>query len=452
MSEKRKYLGKKRRKIFAIEKELFQETPKNILIEKENISSNDDNIITIEEIPAIKSSEKNLNLSEINEKNNLKTQKHSLINISNLVYDFIKKEVNTTSNEVTTYIKNIIQSYNNPPNQKNIQRRVYDAINVISAIGLIKKDKQKIKFINYKNNSIECINNINEEKEEEKNDETEEKINELENKRNQLIQNYLTLKFYEKFNKLNKNNPLRTYENKLEFPFDLIIYNKASSFHMQSKDDSSRYLLLSNSEFVHLTPYEIIKKLISYDIFLKLNENNLNNLSNSKKSTNENSLIEKGGNFNTIIDNDSLLKNKCIESPDKNKLFLKNSILLDNYSQQNYSTRRETSTKKSKDEKEEDFIFEYLRNIKYFVDEIINNCNFSKKMDNSFENINNDDNNELPEEQEKIFEEKNSNIFTWKKMRKNSNISNWSNFNEYNENNKNDDSISEISYFIQNFK
>ena len=221
---------------------------------------------------------------------------------------------------------------------------------------------------------------------------------------------------------------------------------------MQSKDDSSRYLLLSNSEFVHLTPYEIIKKLISYDIFLKLNENNLNNLSNSKKSTNENSLIEKGGNFNTIIDNDSLLKNKCIESPEKNKLFLKNSILLDNYSQQNYSTRRETSTKKSKDEKEEDFIFEYLRNIKYFVDEIINNCNFSKKMDNSFENINNDDNNELPEEQEKIFEEKNSNIFTWKKMRKNSNISNWSNFNEYNENNKNDDSISEISYFIQNFK
>ena len=241
MSEKRKYLGKKRRKIFAIEKELFQETPKNILIEKENISSNDDNIITIEEIPAIKSSEKNLNLSEINEKNNLKTQKHSLINISNLVYDFIKKEVNTTSNEVTTYIKNIIQSYNNPPNQKNIQRRVYDAINVISAIGLIKKNKQKIKFINYKNknNSIDCINNINEKKEEEKSDETEEKINELENKRNQLIQNYLTLKFYEKFNKLNKNNPLRTYENKLEFPFDLIIYNKASSF--------SSFILLMHS-------------------------------------------------------------------------------------------------------------------------------------------------------------------------------------------------------------
>ena len=449
MSEKRKYLGKKRRKIFVIEKELIQGTPKNLSIEKENFSSSDDNKITFEEIVTIKSSEKYLNLSEKNEKNNLKIQKHSLINISHLVYDFLKKEVNTTSNEVTTYIKNIIQSNDNQLNQKNIQRRVYDAINVISAIGLIEKNKQKIKFINFKNknNSIVCTNNINEEKEEEKSDETEEKINELENKRNQLIQNYLTLKFYEKFNELNKNNPLRKYENKLEFPFDLIIYDKTSSFHIQSKDDSSRYLLLSNSEFVHLTPYELIKKLISYDIFMKLNENNLNNISNSKKSTNENSLIEKGGNVNNIIDNDSLLKNKCIESLEKNKL------LSDNYSQQNYTTRKDTSIKKAKDEKEEDFIFEYLRNIKYFVDEIINNCNFSKNRDNSFENINNDDKNELKEEPENIFEENNINFFSGKKIRKNSNISNWSNFNEYNENNKyNDDSISEITYFIQNFK
>ena len=173
----------------------------------------------------------------------------------------------------------------------------------------------------------------------------------------------------------------------------------------------------------------------------------MNNISNSKKSTNENSLIEKGGNVNNIIDNDSLLKNKCIESLEKNKL------LSDNYSHQNYTTRKDTSIKKAKDEKEEDFIFEYLRNIKYFVDEIINNCNFSKNRDNSFENINNDDKNELKEEPENIFEENNINFFSGKKIRKNSNISNWSNFNEYNENNKyNDDSISEITYFIQNFK
>ena len=426
MSEKRKYLGKKRRKIFVIEKSLIsQGTPKNLSVENENLSPIE-NIITSEELPTIKSSKINLNLSKKNEKNNLKIQKHSLINISNLVYDFLKKTVHTTGNEVTTHIKNIIQSNNNQPNQKNIQRRVYDAINVMCAVGLIKKNKQEIKFINYKNknNAIKSINNINEEKEEEKSDETEEKINEknneLQEKRNQLIKSYLTLKFYEKYNKLNKTNPLRMYENKLEFPFDLIIYDKTSDFHMQSKDDSSRYLLLSNSEFIHLNPYEIIKKLISYDIFLKLNEN-LNNVSenksNSKKSTKSNSLIEEA---NSNID--------------------KNKLISENNSQLNY-------TKKSKDEKDEDFIFEYLRNIKIFVDEIINNIQRKK------ENENNDETNKLEEEPDDAFEEKSINFFTGKKIRKNSNISNWSNFNEHNENNKiNEDSISEITYFIQNFK
>ena len=428
MSEKRKYLGKKRRKIFVIEKSLIsQGTPKNLSVENENLSPIE-NIITSEELPTIKSSKINLNLSKKNEKNNLKIQKHSLINISNLVYDFLKKTVHTTGNDVTTHIKNIIQSNNNQPNQKNIQRRVYDAINVMCAVGLIKKNKQEIKFINYKNknNAIKSINNINEEKEEEKSDETEEKINEknneLQEKRNQLIKSYLTLKFYEKYNKLNKTNPLRMYENKLEFPFDLIIYDKTSDFHMQSKDDSSRYLLLSNSEFLHLNPYEIIKKLISYDIFLKLNEN-LNNVSenksNSKKSTKSNSLIEEA---NSNID--------------------KNKLISENYSQLNY-------TKKSKEEKDEDFIFEYLRNIKIFVDEIINNFSIQRKK----ENENNDETNKLEEEPDNIFEEKSINFLTGKKIRKNSNISNWSNFNEHNENNKiNEDSISEITYFIQNFK
>jgi hypothetical protein len=428
MSEKRKYLGKKRRKIFVIEKSLIsQGTPKNLSVENENLSPIE-NIITSEELPTIKSSKINLNLSKKNEKNNLKIQKHSLINISNLVYDFLKKTVHTTGNDVTTHIKNIIQSNNNQPNQKNIQRRVYDAINVMCAVGLIKKNKQEIKFINYKNknNSIKCINDINEEKEEEKSDETQEKINEknneLQEKRNQLIKSYLTLKFYEKYNKLNKTNPLRMYENKLEFPFDLIIYDKTSDFHMQSKDDSSRYLLLSNSEFLHLNPYEIIKKLISYDIFLKLNEN-LNNVSenksNSKKSTKSNSLIEEA---NSNID--------------------KNKLISENYSQLNY-------TKKSKEEKDEDFIFEYLRNIKIFVDEIINNFSIQRKK----ENENNDETNKLEEEPDNIFEEKSINFLTGKKIRKNSNISNWSNFNEHNENNKiNEDSISEITYFIQNFK
>ena len=59
MSEKRKYLGKKRRKIFVIEKSLIsQGTPKNLSVENENLSPIE-NIITSEELPTIKSSKIN---------------------------------------------------------------------------------------------------------------------------------------------------------------------------------------------------------------------------------------------------------------------------------------------------------------------------------------------------------------------------------------------------------
>ena len=186
MSEQRKYLGKKRQKIFKIEKSFSQRTPKNLSIEKVNLSPIE-HLFSSEEIPSIKSYKLNLNLLEKNEKNSSKIQKHSLINISKYVYDFIKRTIHTTGNEVTSHIKDIIETKsNNQPNQKNIQRRVYDAINVICAVGLIKKNKQEIQFINYKNkeNNINRGINLNEEKEEEKSNEIEEKIK---NKKNELI-------------------------------------------------------------------------------------------------------------------------------------------------------------------------------------------------------------------------------------------------------------------------
>ena len=52
------------------------------------------------------------------------------------------------------------------------KQRVSDAINVMCAVGLIKKNKQEIQYINYKNKENNSINlnnviNLNEEKEEE---------------------------------------------------------------------------------------------------------------------------------------------------------------------------------------------------------------------------------------------------------------------------------------------
>ena len=319
-------------------------------------------------------------MNEIKEKNGGETQKHSLINISKLVFEFLKAVGHTTGNEVTSHIKNVIYSKNNSqPNQKNIQRRVYDAINVMCAAGLIRKNRQEIQFIRRTdqenhNHGANDETNSNEKKEEEKSDEIEEKIkakiNELEDKRKKLIKNYLTMKFYEKYYKLNDAYPQRKFQKKLEFPFDLIKYDSSSPIKITSKDDASRYLLLSNSELVHLTPYDIIKKFISPDILLKLNEsmnNTIENKSNRKKSTNDNSFAEEA---NNNMDNNSLInmdreENKVEESPKKNKLFP------EVYAPLNYIIPKETSLKRKKDEKDDDLVFDYLKNVKSFVEEII---------------------------------------------------------------------------------
>ena len=151
MSEKKKYIGKKRHKIFSIERSEEQTTPKKVSNIKINLSQINDfdpsNEITYQNPQKIC-----LNLDESNDRISSETQKHSLICISKLVFEYLKNIIYTTGNEVTEYIKNILQSKKNAQiNQKNIQRRVYDAINVMCAVGLIKKNKQKIQFLQ-KNN------------------------------------------------------------------------------------------------------------------------------------------------------------------------------------------------------------------------------------------------------------------------------------------------------------
>lgn len=439
MSEQKKYIGKKRQKIFTIEKNYEQQTPKNFS-KKKVFPDTIEPLSPSEEEPVQNPQKIYLNLEESNEKISTETQKHSLIGISKLVFEYLKSTINTTGNEVTEHIKNKLESKKNDQlNQKNIQRRVYDAINVMCAIGLIRKNKQKIQFLlkNQKENNIKAINEENNTsgKEEGKSEDKinyEEKIrnkmDELEEKRKILVKGFITLKFYEKYYQLNIKYPQRKAQNKIEFPFDLIKYDNSSPIKITSKDDSSRYLLLSNSGFVHLTPYDIIKKLICPDILLKLNENPNNIIdckSNSKKSTNDNSLIEE---FNYNLNNNEgnnaeQEEKKSEETPKKNKTFPKS------YSRLNYITPKDKSQKKSKEEKEDDIIFEYLKNKKCFLDELVGN------NEPQIEVINNENNdmNKSKEEQENNYEKESDNIiFTDNRPRKNSNFSYCSNFYEEN--------------------
>ena len=114
---------------------------------------------------------------------------------------------------------------------------------------------------------------------------------------------------------------------------------------------------------------------------------------------------------------------KSEETPKKNLLFPKS------YSRFNYITPKEKNKKKSKEEKEDYLIFDYLKNKKCFLEELVST------NDPQVEFIN-DDNNDIDksrEEPENNYEKESENIiFTGNRFRKNSNLSMCSNF--YDEN------------------
>lgn len=82
-----------------------------------------------------------------------------LRHFSSRVCEKVRKKKATTYNEVAD---ELVKEYTtqNPEkyDQKNIRRRVYDALNVLMAMGIISKQKKEIKWIGLPSNSVqECI-------------------------------------------------------------------------------------------------------------------------------------------------------------------------------------------------------------------------------------------------------------------------------------------------------
>lgn len=101
-----------------------------------------------------------------------KVSSNSLISISKHLFRFMKSKKSVSGKIVysqllkaTQYIlKHISQEEDSKISFKNIQRRVYDAINVMTAIGLITKDKSSLSYDGvfqvYDSNTLEKMNVI----------------------------------------------------------------------------------------------------------------------------------------------------------------------------------------------------------------------------------------------------------------------------------------------------
>ena len=223
----------------------------------------------------------------------------------------------------------------------------------------IKKNKQRLEYIYYSSDKKENIeikenktlnnenkndndnennnlNNIEEEDEDEDNyknedeDEIEEeyknKLKILKKLQKILIKKYILIKFQEKFEKM------------LEEPKKLIndMLKNIDIINKESKNAFNDYIFNSNSK--RLNRYDLMKIVIAPEILAKLNNNDNNYCQSDKNKENDLSIMNGG----YIIDNIN------IDSKKRN-------------------------TNKSKEE--EDKIFNYLKNLKLFRDELLFNSN-----------------------------------------------------------------------------
>ena len=216
---------------------------------------------------------------------------NSLINISKEVKHFIKMKQQTTYHEVTKYILNLLREKLNNGNvitYKNVQRRVYDAINVMCSLKIIEKENTTLTYYKFNQNKLK---------------------EEIENKRNILISKYIELQCYNNLIEKNKNNFFRSLTtDKIELPFNLLI-SDSSNDEISINTNKEKNKLIASFKNGKFNTFSQISKELMY------NENiNFNNYNNNYNYNNNNEILVQCENY---IENKKLYDNYFLDLKNK---------------------------------------------------------------------------------------------------------------------------------------
>ena len=331
----------------------------------------------------------NNNLEEESEINDQKEiTRNSLISISKEVYKFIKQKHYTKGSDVTNHILEVLSSKKAKLNYKNIQRRVYDAINVMCAIGLINKEKGNITFISNDDKILnkENSNIINFNKENNLENNQDIKINLIKNnikeKQNELISNFCREYFYKKLFDMNQNQYKRsTTIDKLDFPFYIITLENGCNYKIKQNEDNSRVVIFSDKPYSIINPDNIIKKLIKKDF----SKSNVEKLYKEKKGIDDimDYLIE-----NKLFDlYFSDVKNEQNCSSNNNIFFpkTKNYMFYNNNNNKYFDINSHNESESLLNNNLNNNLYDYRKGSEDYL--IHNLCNFNKVEDNNFEII-----------------------------------------------------------------
>ena len=269
-------------KLEVLLKIFFNEKGKNPIFQIRKIKSHIDKLYLSKKRKLYGNDNKNNDEQINNNKNKIISNNYSkpnlnefsLINITKIVFDYICRNQNNL-NELTSQkiTNNIVKSFSKNENNesksfKNIQRRVYDAINVMVASKILKKTKNKKYIFNCKK-----IVNLNENKNERIDNQIIELEDTIKKKKEKLFSLISNISLYQKFIDLNKNNINRINSlDKLNFPIHLINNvwgSNNNKFEIKSNKKQNKFLFLSDFP-INFMNYEEVKKKLSFE-----NEQNL---------------------------------------------------------------------------------------------------------------------------------------------------------------------------------
>ncbi|XP_063972234.1 transcription factor Dp-1 isoform X2 [Diachasmimorpha longicaudata] len=195
-----------------------------------------------------------------------KTEKvgKGLRHFSMKVCEKVKKKGTTSYNEVAD---ELVGEFTNPSHvnsltdqqydQKNIRRRVYDALNVLMAMNIISKEKKEIRWLGLPTNSLqECLSLEKEKKK------RIERIMTKTQQLHQLILQHISFKNLVERNSANERQHGPPKPNSaIQLPFIILNTSKKTVVDCSITNDKSEYLFNFNDKFEIHDDIEVLKRM-----------------------------------------------------------------------------------------------------------------------------------------------------------------------------------------------
>eukprot|EP01118_Nematostelium_gracile_P011893 TRINITY_DN4291_c0_g1_i2.p1 TRINITY_DN4291_c0_g1~~TRINITY_DN4291_c0_g1_i2.p1 ORF type:complete len:154 (+),score=36.20 TRINITY_DN4291_c0_g1_i2:55-516(+) len=140
-----------------------------------------------------------------------------------------------------------------PVDQKNIRRRVYDALNVLMATNIIAKDKKEIQWIGLPTNTKQETEHL----ETEKNTRTET----LKKKRAAYAELNNQLVCYQNLVSRNSKHEVNDLESRIELPFIIVNTKNTTVIGCEVADDRTAYFFNFSLPFEIHDDAEILKRI-----------------------------------------------------------------------------------------------------------------------------------------------------------------------------------------------